>query len=175
VNVVFKGNMLDATCIADMCHAASISERCVGVVVWAHTFSPGLMWVRGLKALNKPLMTLHTQIDPTIPWATLDMDRMNLVQTAHGDRELNHILKRMHIRHKIVVGDFNNADVHRQIGTWTRAACAWNDWQYLSIAHIGQNMRNVSVTQGDWVEAAIRMDLRLRDTASTTSRSLWML
>jgi L-arabinose isomerase len=136
---------------------ASADPRCIGVVAWMHTFSPAKMWIAGLGSLMKPLLHLHTQHNLALPWAEIDMDFMNLNQSAHGDREFGYLATRMRHRRKIVVGHWTDPAVQRRIGTWTRAACGWHDARQLRIARLGDNMRNVAVTEGDKVEAQMRL------------------
>jgi L-arabinose isomerase len=156
VRVRFKAVVTTAEEIEQALTDASTSKRCVGVITWMHTFSPAKMWIAGLKALRKPLLHLHTQFNRDIPWGTIDMDFMNLNQSAHGDREFAHLLTRMNIRRKTVVGHWSDAEVVHRIGVWSRACCAWHDWQGARFCRFGDNMRNVSVTEGDKVEAQIR-------------------
>jgi L-arabinose isomerase len=122
-----------------------------------HTFSPAKMWIAGLKSLRKPFLHLHTQFNRDIPWAEIDMDFMNLNQSAHGDREFGFIGSRMRLNRKVVVGYWQDEDVQSEIGVWIRAACAWHDLQGAKIARFGDNMRDVAVTEGDKVDAQIRM------------------
>jgi L-arabinose isomerase len=122
-----------------------------------HTFSPAKMWIAGLSLLKKPFLHLHTQYNREIPWAEIDMDFMNLNQAAHGDREFGFICSRMRLNRKVVVGYWQDDDIQTVIGTWTRAACAWADWQGAKIARFGDNMRDVAVTEGDKVEAQIQL------------------
>ncbi|MGH8148815.1 MAG: L-arabinose isomerase family protein, partial [Steroidobacteraceae bacterium] len=136
---------------------ASADERCVGVIAWMHTFSPARAWIAGLAALRKPLLHLHTQFNRELPWAEIDMDFMNLNQSAHGDREFGFIEARMRRRHKIVVGHWQDPAVAARIGVWTRAAAGWHEAQTLQVARFGDNMREVAVTEGDKVEAQIRL------------------
>jgi L-arabinose isomerase len=138
------------------CQEASANDSCVGLVAWMHTFSPAKMWIRGLKALRKPLLHLHTQFNRDIPWTTIDMDFMNLNQSAHGDREFGFMMSRMQLERKVVVGHWQDSKVQAAIGTWTRAAAAWNDWQGAKFARFGDNMRQVAVTEGDKVEAEMQ-------------------
>src|SRR5215472_14730956 len=157
VNVVCKPVMTDSESILRTCLEASSSGKCVGVITWMHTFSPARMWIAGLRSLNKPLLHLHTQFNQELPWSTIDMDFMNLNQAAHGDREFGFIGARTRLKRKIVVGFWQDAAVHAEIGTWSRAACAWHDAQSLKVARLGDNMRNVAVTDGDKVEAGIKL------------------
>lgn len=142
--------------IYEACAQANTSDKCIGVCVWAHTFSPAKMWIRGLKILHKPIMHLHTQFNRDIPWGNIDMNYMNLHQSAHGDRELAHIIQRMQIRCKTVVGHWKEAEVSESIESFGRAAYAWADWQGAKFIRFGDNMRNVAVTEGDKVEAEIK-------------------
>src|SRR5690606_25796475 len=131
-------------------------ENCVGVITWMHTFSPAKMWIRGLKTNQKPILHLHTQFNRDIPWNSIDMDFMNLNQSAHGDREFGFMVSRMRIERKVVVGHWKDEGVLEQINMWSRAACGWNDWEGGKFARFGDNMRNVAVTEGDKVEAELK-------------------
>jgi L-arabinose isomerase len=157
VIVVPKPVMTTSESIEQMCQEANGAKACVGVVTWMHTFSPARMWIAGLRSLTKPLLHLHTQFNQTLPWATIDMDFMNLNQSAHGDREFGFIGSRLRLKRKIVVGFWQDADVHAEMGAWMRAACAWHDAQQLKIARFGDNMRNVAVTEGNKVSAEINL------------------
>ena len=136
--------------------AAEASPSCVGVITWMHTFSPARMWISGLTRLSKPLCHLHTQFRRDIPWSDIDMDYMNLHQSAHGDREFGHLCARLRIRRKVVVGHWQDPQVRTRLATWQRAAAAWHDSQAMKVARIGDNMRQVAVTEGDKVEAERR-------------------
>ena len=157
VRVVFKPVLTTPDAIRNLCLQANAAPECVGLIGWMHTFSPAKMWIAGLKALAKPLLHLHTQFNRDLPWADIDMDFMNLNQSAHGDREFGFIETRMRIARKTVVGHWQDPDVLDRIGTWSRAACAWRDLQDLRIARFGDNMREVAVTEGDKVEAQWRL------------------
>jgi L-arabinose isomerase len=133
-----------------------MAPACVGLVVWMHTFSPAKMWIAGLSALQKPFLHLHTQYNRAIPWAAIDMDFMNLHQSAHGDREFGFIGSRLRLERKVVVGYWQDADVQQSLGAWARAACAWADWQGARVVRCGDNMREVAVTEGDKIEAQRR-------------------
>jgi len=121
-----------------------------------HTFSPAKMWIAGLKVLNKPILHLHTQFNPKIPWDKIDMDFMNLNQSAHGGREYGFMLSRMRINRKVVVGFWQDESVQKQVGVWMRAAAGWHDMQSLKVVRFGDNMREVAVTEGDKVEAQLK-------------------
>jgi len=142
--------------IRELCLDANSAKNCVGLITWMHTFSPAKMWIAGLNLLKKPFLHLHTQYNREIPWSEIDMDFMNLNQAAHGDREFGFIGSRLRLNRKVVVGHWGDDDVQASIGVWTRAACAWSDWQGAKIARFGDNMRDVAVTEGDKVEAQIR-------------------
>lgn len=153
VQVVFKPVLTTPETILQLVHEANNSAECIGLVAWMHTFSPAKMWIAGLQALCKPLLHLHTQFGREIPWSTIDMDFMNSNQSAHGGREFGFICSRLRLSRKVVVGHWQDAEVQRQIGVWTRAAAARADWRSAKIARIGDNMREVAVTEGDKVEA----------------------
>jgi len=157
VKVVAKPVMTGSDSIHRLCLEANRSQCCVGLITWMHTFSPARMWISGLRSLAKPLLHLHTQFNEELPWSTIDMDFMNLNQAAHGDREFGFIAARMRTKRKIVVGFWQDATVQAEIGTWTRAACAYQDAQELKVARFGDNMRNVAVTEGNKVNAAIQL------------------
>src|SRR5690606_23311981 len=116
---------------------ANTTANCIGLITWMHTFSPAKMWIRGLGALKKPLLHLHTQFNRDIPWSTIDMDFMNLNQSAHGDREFGFIVSRMRINRKVVTGFWQDEDVLQKINIWARAAAAWHDWQGAKFVRFG--------------------------------------
>jgi len=157
VRVVFKGMATGSDAIRRICLDANACDACVGVMAWMHTFSPAKMWIAGLGALQKPLLHLHTQFNRDLPWAEIDMAFMNLNQSAHGDREFGFMETRMRLRRKTVVGHWQDPAVVERIGTWTRAACGWHEAHTLTVARFGDNMRQVAVTEGDKVEAQIRL------------------
>lgn len=140
-----------------VCLAANAKENCIGVMSWMHTFSPAKMWINGLKILHKPLLHLHTQFNREIPWGDIDMDFMNLNQSAHGDREFGFMMSRMRKDRKVVVGFWQDQTVLTQIDTWVRAAAGWHDWQGARFVRFGDNMRYVAVTDGDKVEAELKL------------------
>ncbi|MDC1218073.1 MAG: L-arabinose isomerase [Flavobacteriales bacterium] len=142
--------------ITRVCAEASSNEDCIGVIAWMHTFSPAKMWINGLKKLQLPLLHLHTQFNKEIPWSTINMDFMNLNQSAHGDREFGHILTRLGIKRKTVVGHWQNETIQQSIGYWMRAALGYYEMQNLKVCRFGDNMREVAVTEGDKVEAQIQ-------------------
>ncbi|MCU0521224.1 MAG: L-arabinose isomerase [Anaerolineae bacterium] len=157
VKVVFRPVVKTPEEISAVCIAANADPACIGLVTWMHTFSPAKMWIAGLSALRKPFVHLHTQYNRDIPWADIDMDFMNLNQSAHGDREFGFIGTRMGKTRKVIVGHWQDPEVVAQLDTWARAAAAWQDWQGARFARFGDNMREVAVTEGDKVAAQIRM------------------
>ncbi|MBN2261999.1 MAG: L-arabinose isomerase, partial [Prolixibacteraceae bacterium] len=156
VKLIFKPVVKTPDEILQVCIDANSNSSCIGIITWMHTFSPAKMWIAGLKALQKPYMHLHTQFNRDLPWAEIDMDYMNLHQSAHGDREYGFINSRMRKNRKVVVGHWQQPDVQEQIGSWCRTAIGWADSQGLKVARFGDNMRNVAVTEGDKVEAQIK-------------------
>jgi L-arabinose isomerase len=157
VRVVAKPVLTGPDEIRRLCQEADASDACIGLITWMHTFSPARMWIAGLSALQKPFLHLHTQFAREIPWSTIDMDFMNLHQSAHGDREFGYIAARLRLERKVVVGPWSDPDVQERIGVWTRAAAARRDWETGRIARFGDNMREVAVTEGDKVEAQRRL------------------
>ncbi len=155
--IVFKPILITPDAITRLCISANSTENCIGIITWMHTFSPAKMWIAGLKILNKPLLHLHTQFNRDIPYADIDMDYMNLHQSAHGGREYGFMLTRLRKNRKVVVGHWKDEEVQKRIGIWTRAAAAWHDWQGGKVARFGDNMREVAVTEGDKVEAQIKL------------------
>lgn len=139
--------------ITHICRDANYDDKCAGLVVWLHTFSPAKMWINGLSILNKPLLQFHTQFNASLPWDSIDMDFMNLNQAAHGDREFGYILTRLGINRKIVVGHYTDPAVAEEIGTWARACAGWDASNNMKVMRWGDNMRNVAVTEGDKTEA----------------------
>lgn len=156
VKVVWRPILTDSNAILDAMVEAGADKKVIGVIAWMHTFSPAKMWIRGLDALRKPLLHLHTQANEQLPWSSIDMDFMNLNQAAHGDREFGYILTRMGIPRVSVVGHTSEERVTGRIGTWARAATGWNEMQNLKMVRFGDNMRNVAVTEGDKTEAEVR-------------------
>ena len=157
VNIVFKPVVKTPDEIRQLCIDANSNANCAGLILWMHTFSPSKMWIGGLSLLRKPFLHLHTQFNRDLPWADIDMDFMNLNQSAHGDREAGFIHTRLRLNRKVVVGHWSDAEVQARIGVWMRAARAWHDWQGAKFARIGDNMRQVAVTEGDKVAAEARL------------------
>ena len=156
VKVKYKSTVTTSEAIYNLCLEANNSKSCVGLIFWMHTFSPAKMWISGLKVLQKPFVHLHSQFNQDLPWDKIDMDFMNLNQSAHGDREFGYICTRMNKSRKVIVGHWQDEKVHEKIAIWSRAACAFTDSKGAKIARFGDNMRNVAVTEGDKVEAEMR-------------------
>jgi L-arabinose isomerase len=135
---------------------ANAAEQCAGIITWMHTFSPSKMWIQGLALNAKPILHLHTQFNRDIPWESIDMDFMNLNQAAHGDREHGHIYARMRLPRKVVAGFWQDGAVRRRIGVWMRAAAARLEGARSVVMRLGDNMREVAVTEGDKVEAQVK-------------------
>ncbi|WP_066172723.1 L-arabinose isomerase [Bacillus marinisedimentorum] len=154
--IEFKPVLTTPDAITRLCLEANADESCAGVITWMHTFSPAKMWIRGLSELKKPLLHLHTQFNRDIPWDSIDMDFMNLNQSAHGDREYGFIGARMKIARKVVVGHWQNREVISDISEWQRTAVSFMESRNLKVARFGDNMREVAVTEGDKVEAQIK-------------------
>ena len=161
VHVVFKPVVTTPESILQLCREANAAANCVGLICWMHTFSPAKMWIAGLNALQKPMAHLHTQFNRNLPWSTIDMDFMNLNQAAHGDREFGFICTRMGKARKVVVGHWQDVDVQERLAVWTRAAAGLREMRNLRVARLGDNMRQVAVTEGDKVEAQIRFGMEV--------------
>jgi L-arabinose isomerase len=155
--VVHRAPLTDADAIRRALTQAGADESCVGIIAWMHTFSPARMWIAGLSVLRRPLLHLHTQFDRDLPWAEIDMDYMNLNQSAHGDREFGYLETRLGVARKTVVGHWADPAVQARIGTWARAAGGWREAQGLRVARFGDNMRDVAVTEGDKVGAQLAL------------------
>jgi L-arabinose isomerase len=154
--LVFKPVVTTPEGIRKLCIEANANDECAGIITWMHTFSPAKMWIGGLSELRKPLLHLHTQFNRDIPWDSIDMDFMNLNQSAHGDREYGFIGARMGIARKVIVGHWEDPDVRERLGRWMRTAVAFTESRNLKVARFGDNMREVAVTEGDKVEAQIK-------------------
>ena len=154
--VVFKPVLKSSEEITQFAIDANSDKNCLGIIAWMHTFSPAKMWIEGLQILRRPLADLHTQFNRDIPWDSIDMDFMNLNQTAHGGREFGHIGARLRLPRKAVVGHWQDPEVHARLAAWARAARGWQVSRNLKVARIGDNMRQVAVTEGDKVSAQIR-------------------
>jgi L-arabinose isomerase len=163
--LVFKPVVTSAESILAVCREASAATNCAGVIAWMHTFSPAKMWIAGLAALDKPLAHLHTQFNRDLPWATIDMDFMNLNQAAHGDREFGFICARMRKPRTVIVGHWQDQETQDRLAVWQRAAAGRHELRNLKVARFGDNMRQVAVTEGDKVEAQIRLGVEVNGYA----------
>ncbi len=161
VRIVFKALVTTPQQILDVCREANGSPNCAGLVLWMHTFSPAKMWIAGLTALQKPFAHLHTQFNRDLPWSSIDMDFMNLNQAAHGDREFGFICTRMGKARKVIVGHWQDAEVQDRLASWERSAIGLHELRGLKVARIGDNMRQVAVTEGDKVEAQLRLGIEV--------------
>lgn len=157
IKVVYKGTANSSKEVEAVMKAANNDPKCVGIITWMHTFSPAKMWIHGLQALRKPLLHFHTQYNAEIPWDTMDMDFMNLNQSAHGDREFGHICARLKVRRKVVVGYWKDTNTQDRIAVWQRVAAAWADAQDMLVLRFGDQMNNVAVTDGDKVDAEMQL------------------
>ena len=156
LRLVFKPILTRPEEIRALCLEANADPKCAGLVLWMHTFSPSKMWIGGLSLLRKPMLHLHTQFNRDLPWDSIDMDFMNLNQSAHGDREHGFIHARLRLARKVVVGHWSDEEVQQRIAGWMRVARAWADWQGGKFVRFGDNMRQVAVTEGDKVSAEAR-------------------
>ncbi|MDQ2584128.1 L-arabinose isomerase [Saccharothrix yanglingensis] len=154
--VVWRPVLTDTAAIRNTMLAANADPTCIGVIAWMHTFSPAKMWITGLDVLRKPLLHLHTQLNEALPWASIDMDFMNLNQAAHGDREFGFIQTRLGVPRKTVAGHASDPVLAERIDGWMRAAAGHDHLNGLKLARFGDNMRGVAVTEGDKVEAELR-------------------
>jgi L-arabinose isomerase len=154
--VVFKPVLKTPDEITQLCVDANTAKNCIGLITWMHTFSPAKMWIAGLTTLQKPFVHLHTQFNRDLPWDKIDMDFMNLNQSAHGCREFGFICTRLRKNRKVVVGHWQDSEVQDRLGVWMRAAAGWAEMKSLKVCRFGDNMREVAVTEGDKVEAQIR-------------------
>ncbi|MBE5924006.1 MAG: L-arabinose isomerase [Lachnospiraceae bacterium] len=154
--VVWKPVLITNELIRRTFNEANEDENCAGVITWMHTFSPAKSWILGLQEYRKPLLHLHTQYNEEIPYDTIDMDFMNENQAAHGDREYGHIVSRMRIERKVVVGYWKDEVVRKKIASWMRTAVGVIESSHIRVMRVADNMRNVAVTEGDKVEAQIK-------------------
>ena len=173
VKVVYKGTANSSKEVEAVMKAANNEDKCIGVITWMHTFSPAKMWIKGLQDLKKPLLHFHTQYNEEIPWETMDMDFMNLNQSAHGDREFGHICTRMRIRRKVVVGYWKDEKVQKKIAIWARVAAGVADARDCLILRFGDQMNNVAVTDGDKVEFEQRLGYHVDYTPVSELIDYW--
>jgi L-arabinose isomerase len=155
VEVIFKPVLTTSEQIYRLCLDAGYDDSCIGIISWMHTFSPAKMWIKGLGVLQKPMLHLHTQFNREIPWGDIDMDFMNLNQSAHGGREFGFMATRMGINRKVITGFREEPETRERIGEWAAAALAVDESRNLKVARFGDNMRNVAVTEGNKVSAQL--------------------
>lgn len=155
-DIILKPTLIDNTSIRRLFNEANADEDCAGVITWMHTFSPAKSWILGLQEYRKPLLHLHTQFNQEIPYDSIDMDFMNENQSAHGDREYGHIVTRMGIERKVIVGHYSDPAVRKRMADWMRTAIGIMESSHIRVARVADNMRNVAVTEGDKVEAQIK-------------------
>lgn len=156
IKIKYHSLVTNSDQFSSVCQMANGTENCIGLVVWMHTFSPAKMWINGLRSLNKPLVHLHSQYNTEIPWKDIDMDFMNENQSAHGDREFGFMASRLRKNRKVIVGHWKEKDVTNRLENWSRVAAGWHAFKTTKVGRIGDNMREVAVTEGDKVEAQIR-------------------
>lgn len=155
--LVYKATVKSADEITTIVREANHAGECCGLVTWCHTFSPSKMWINGLQALQKPYCHLATQYNKEIPNEEIDMDFMNLNQSAHGDREHGFIAARLRIPRKVIAGHWKNPDVQKRLADWMRVCVGVKVSRELKVMRFGDNMREVAVTEGDKVEAQIKL------------------
>ena len=155
--VVYKGALVDSAAIERFVVEANAAPACAGIITWMHTFSPSKMWIAGLTRLQKPYLHFNTQFYRDIPWDTIDMDYMNLHQSAHGDREHGFIGARLRLVRKVIAGHWDDPAIRQRIGGWMRSAAGVLESRRLKVCRFGDNMRDVAVTEGDKVEAEIKL------------------
>ena len=154
--VVWKPTLITNELIRRTFNEANLDDTCAGVITWMHTFSPAKSWILGLQEYRKPLLHFHTQFNEELPYDTIDMDFMNENQSAHGDREFGHMVTRMGIERKVVVGHWSDEKLQKKIGSWMRTAIGVVESSHIRVMRVADNMRNVAVTEGDKVEAQLK-------------------
>lgn len=154
--IIWKPTLITNELIRKTFNEANADEDCAGVITWMHTFSPAKSWILGLKEYRKPLCHLHTQFNQEIPYDTIDMDFMNENQSAHGGREYGHMVTRMGIERKVIVGHWADKKVQERLASWMRTAVGIMESSHIRVCRVADNMRNVAVTEGDKVEAQIK-------------------
>ena len=155
--IIQKETLINTRSIETTIKEANADDNCAGVICWMHTFSPAKMWINGLNALTKPMLQINTQYNKDLPYSTIDMDFMNLNQSAHGDREFGYITARMNLNRNVIVGHWKNTKFQERMSKWMRAAVSATAGKSLNVVRFGDNMRDVAVTCGDKVEAYIKL------------------
>ncbi|MDU2582885.1 MAG: L-arabinose isomerase [Anaerococcus hydrogenalis] len=154
--IIFKSVATTSEEITEIMKEANYKDEVAGVITWMHTFSPAKMWINGTKILQKPLLHFATQYYESIPWENIDMDYMNLHQSAHGDREYGYINARLNKNNKVIFGYWKNEEIQKELSDWMKVAIAYNESQNIKVCRFGDNMRDVAVTEGDKIEAQIK-------------------
>ncbi len=155
--IVYKPIVTTPDQITKVIKEANYDDNCAGIITWMHTFSPSKMWINGFALLEKPYCHFHTQFNRQIPDQEIDMDFMNLNQSAHGDREHGFIAARLRMPRKVVVGYWEDEDIIEKIGNWMRSAVGVAISKNLKVMRFGDNMRQVAVTEGDKVEVQLKL------------------
>lgn len=155
--IELKPTLLSGDVIYHIFEEANHDSECAGIIAWMHMFSPAKSWIRGLKALRKPLLHFHTQYNIEIPYDTIDMDFININQSAHGDREFAYMLARMQKEHQIVVGHWSIPETQSKLGQWMRTAVGIVESENIKVLRLADNMVNVADTEGDKVEAQLKL------------------
>ncbi len=155
--LIYKATIRSNEEAAEVVREANYDKKCAGIVTWCHTFSPSKMWINGLVNLQKPWCHLATQYNVEIPNEEIDMDFMNLNQAAHGDREHGFIGARLRKARKVIAGHWQDQEVLNRLGMWMRTAVGAAFSKQLKVMRFGDNMRQVAVTEGDKVEAQIKL------------------
>ena len=63
---------------------------------------------------------------------------------------------RLKLARKVIVGHWGDQEVQARLGAWARTAHGWHDLQGAKFARFGDNMREVSVTEGNKVSAEVQ-------------------
>ncbi|NLV84040.1 MAG: L-arabinose isomerase [Spirochaetales bacterium] len=155
--LVYKATVKSNDEITQLVKDANYTNGCCGLVAWCHTFSPSKMWINGLNTLQKPYCHLATQYNKEIPNEEIDMDFMNLNQSAHGDREHGFIAARLRMPRKVIAGYWKNLDIQKRLSEWMRVCIGVQTSKNLKVMRFGDNMREVAVTEGDKVETQIKL------------------
>jgi len=161
--IYLYGVLTDEISIYNSIKKINYDEDCIGVIFWMHTFSPAKMWVKGLLELQKPMLHLHTQYNDEIPWDTIDMDYMNLNQSAHGDKEFGYLLTKLNKKRKVIVGYWKTSRVHDELNKWIKFIQVMNCTSNMKIASFGSSMRNVAVTDGYKLDSLIQLGWTVED------------
>ncbi|MFV0247063.1 MAG: L-arabinose isomerase [Mycoplasmatales bacterium] len=152
-DIIFKKLVVSKNEIDNIFKKVNYDDKCIGVILFAHTFSPAKMWVNALSKIDKPVLHLHTQFNKAIPPKKINMDYMNLHQSAHGDRELAHGMNVAGLSRDVVVGHFKDKEVVKKVKAWSDACVGIYSSTNLRMVRFGDNMNCVAVTDGNKVMA----------------------